>query len=254
MAMTRVPSSPRADAFLSISSSSRARPCDLALTHPEPDEPEARALVELEREPEALLDLDAALEQAGRDLARPRLGLPDASDRNGHEQRVPDALGLLEGGAPIVERSADVVQQQPDVASPGQDPRAAHVVAARLGQGLVAQLDGRPRIGAERRGKRKEHVGSLETGRHSASNCWSVAAARSTSPARRWKVAACRRRRRARPGSAGVRSAASSESSAAAPVAPRAAAARPRRPARTQPQHRGPRRRGRDGGPAPRRP
>ena len=123
--------------------------------------------------------------------------------------RVAGALGLLERRTCVGQRRTDVGRQQVGSGAKGQDRARASVVVGRLGKRRVAELDlgPRPSLCHERA---RENVRALDAGRHLLEQLSSIATACSPSPARRWRLAARKRRSRASAGSSGVSSAASS--------------------------------------------
>ncbi len=81
-------------------SSRIARAVDLALAYQAAGRAYARALVVLEHEPEALLDLRAPLEQARRDLGRLRLRMADSAIATARAGGVAGPLGLSSAARP----------------------------------------------------------------------------------------------------------------------------------------------------------
>ena len=177
-------------------------------------------------EPEALLDLGAALEQAGSDLGRPCLGMPDAARSQRRSGRVADTFGLLERRPRVRERRRDRRPASNRTWLRQARMRGdAHVVAAASASAwsqnpTVSRWTSALNVVSER----KEDVCALDAGRNHVEQPLEhrgrqVDVAGEAVEGRSLQAAPARPEE-----SAGVRSAASSESSAAAPGAPRAAA------------------------------
>ena len=217
-----------------VTARSRVRPelfealaCPLDLTEQQllPDQEEPGAVQDLEPGSESLLALDAALEQARRDVRGVLLRMAKSRDRGRDQPGVADPLGSRQRRACVRDRWRDVRPEQPVQGPDGQNARRADVVGACLGQRLVAERNRLGSAGQIVERELEEDIGPLATGtRLGEASSFSSAIASSGLPASRWKVAARNRRSRASAGSSAVSSAASSASSAAAAVAPRAAA------------------------------
>ena len=143
--------------------------------------------------PEPLLDLDAPLEQARRDLARPRLRLRHPRDRRGEQRR--DRRPARPSRAPRARRQR---RARRSAASRWLHVRKARiraragVVAARLGQRLVAERDQRRGVSALNVEASAKSTSARSTpGGTSASSC-SSSVGRSLADRRRgrWKFAA----------------------------------------------------------------
>ena len=130
-----------------------------------PCERDRRALVELERDTQALFEFDAPLDEPRRDVQRPELCHRNARDRRREQCRVTDALGAAETVTGRAECAADIAHEQPHPAEEGQDPGAPSVVAGGLGKGLLAEAGDRAQIARPRFGEGKEHIGALAPGR-----------------------------------------------------------------------------------------
>ena len=125
-----------------------------------------RALVVLEREPETRLDLNSSLDETGRRRLRgPHLGVPDSCDRHCEQRRVTDPLSPLQRGPCVDQSLPNVRLEQAHEAPVRENPRRAHLVAARLGKRLVAELDDPRGVRSPRQRELEEDVRPLDTGR-----------------------------------------------------------------------------------------
>ena len=112
--------------------------------------------MQLECQP--LLDLHAALDETGREVAGTALCYRNVSNRDGDQCGVTYALGLLESRARIDERRVDVCLEDPDPAPVPEDPRLSDLVPGGIGERLVQALDRRLRVGSECRGQFEQNV------------------------------------------------------------------------------------------------
>src|SRR5215472_11435858 len=106
-------------------------PVELAPPHEEPREVDTRTDGVVEIDSELLLDLDPALQQAGRDVDGPCFGLRDSGNHAGEENRIIAPIRLLERRPPVGERRSHVSFQQMHPAPDGQNPSRSGVVSAR---------------------------------------------------------------------------------------------------------------------------
>ena len=112
----------------------------------------------LQLECQALLDLDAALDETGSGVAGTALCYRNVSDGDGDQRGLTYALGLLESRAGVDECRVDVRLEDPDPAPVPEDPRLSNLVPGGIGERLVQALDRRLRVGSERRGQFEQNV------------------------------------------------------------------------------------------------
>ena len=136
----------------------RASSIQVPLAGQAPAERHGWALVVLQLECQALLDLDAALDETGSGVAGTALCYRNVSDGDGDQCGVTYALGLLESRAGIDECRVDVRLEDPDPAPVPEDPRLSNLVPGGIGERLVQALDRRLRVGSERRGQFEQNV------------------------------------------------------------------------------------------------
>ena len=140
-------SSPRAAAFVSDLVEQRASSIQLPLAGQAPAERHGRALVVLQLKSQPLLDLHAALDETGGEVAGTALCDRNVPNHDGDQCGVTYALGLLESRAGVDERRVDVCLEDPDPAPVPEDPRLPHLVLGGIGERLVQALDRRLRVG-----------------------------------------------------------------------------------------------------------
>ncbi len=136
----------------------RASSIQLPLAGQAPAERHGRALVVLQLESQPLLDLHAALDETGSEVAGTALSDRNVSDHDGDQGGVTDALGLLESRARVDERRVDLCLEDPDPAPVPEDPRLPDLVLGGIGERLVQALDRRLRVGLQRRGQFEQNV------------------------------------------------------------------------------------------------
>ncbi len=161
----------------------RSRPVELPQPHREAREVKLRTVHVLELEVEALHDLDSSLEQAGRDLRRGGLDVPDPSDGGREQDRVPGSLGAGESFAGIGECRVDIDRELPVEAPEAQDPGGADVVARlpRRAPRSRARSSSEGRTCTSARARRGRRLAHRPAGT-SARSCSRIAAARSLPP------------------------------------------------------------------------
>ena len=113
-----------------------------------------------------LLQLDSPFEQPWSQLAGATLCGRHLSDRGGDQGRITDQLGLLQRRPGVGQRGADVGLEDADPAAVAEDPREPDVVAGRLRQRLVKELDQRVRRSMEVQGKLEKQIGTFDAMRN----------------------------------------------------------------------------------------
>ena len=136
----------------------RASSIQVPLAGQAPAERHGWAFVVLQLECQPLLDLHAALDEAGGEVAGTAFCDRNVSDDDGDQCGVTDALGLLESRTRIDERRVDVRLEDPDPAPVPEDPRLSDLVPVGVGERLVQALDRRLRVGPECRGEFEQNV------------------------------------------------------------------------------------------------
>ena len=106
----RSSSSPSSVAATRLASSSSRALVEPVGVHQAQAEDLARAVV-VRRAHDLALQLDRALDQAGRDAAHVRLVVAERAEALDQDRRVAGALGQLDGGARVLERAGDVAAQ-----------------------------------------------------------------------------------------------------------------------------------------------
>jgi len=101
----------------------RAGALDLPQAHQQPRKRIAWALIVLEREPEAALDLNPPLKQSGRDFARVRLRQADARDHRRHDPSVTSPFSFPQRTPRVGQRRGDVRMPQVKTDAEAEDPR-----------------------------------------------------------------------------------------------------------------------------------
>ena len=96
-----------------------------------------------------LLQLDSPFEQPWSQLAGATLCGGRLSDGGGDQGRITDQLGLLQRRPGVGQRRADVCLKYADPAPVAEDPDEPDVVAGRLLERLIEELDQRVRGGME---------------------------------------------------------------------------------------------------------
>ena len=134
-----------------------------------PQQPDALvrggAVPERERPREPLLDRDAPLEEARRDLERVRLEPADLREHLRDECRVAGPLRLGERRARMHQTAADVASVDAVPGELAEDLRTPHVVVGRLDEGVLEQRDRRTQVGTILPpGEGREDVRALDTG------------------------------------------------------------------------------------------
>jgi hypothetical protein len=140
------------------------RSVELAQSEQPPGERDrgALAIPEPEHQIVPLLHIDSPFEQPRSHLAGATLCGRHLSDGGGDQGGIADQLGLLQRRPGVGQRGADVGLEDADPAAVAEDPREAGVVAGRLCQRLVQELDQRLRRRVEVQGKLEEQVGTFD--------------------------------------------------------------------------------------------